>query len=254
MSKHKSQDAFKPVDGDAGAVENRLLLKPKSEDESPWIALAIWSVIVAMGFAYVAIALCGRDQPFESGNNSLQDFLLLMAICFVVFFAGPRHNFVISRPVKWRTSLANLLIFGVPFGAALHWAYLGEMTGIHFSLTAKQLANLDARSLVAILMLSVLIATIFGYHIFLSAKANIMKRYLASFVLVAILVAGITAALRQSHFLHFHHYCVGLFLFPFCRFAKPLSLATQGFLLGVAVEGIARWGMDPLWYPLATFR
>jgi hypothetical protein len=41
---------------------------------------------------------------------------------------------------------------------------------------------------------------------------------------------------------------VGAFLFPFFRFPRVPSIIAQAVFLGLAVEGISRWGMDAVWY------
>ena len=47
-------------------------------------------------------------------------------------------------------------------------------------------------------------------------------------------------------FVHVHHYLWGLFLLPLLRFPSLSSIVASGLCLGLAVEGIACWVMDPI--------
>jgi hypothetical protein len=47
-------------------------------------------------------------------------------------------------------------------------------------------------------------------------------------------------------FLHVHHYLWGTLLLPLLRFPCLSGQVAAGVLLGLAVEGVACWGMDPL--------
>lgn len=47
--------------------------------------------------------------------------------------------------------------------------------------------------------------------------------------------------------LHVHHYCVSLILVPFICYQSIVVTFMQGFLIGMMIEGGARWGFDPLW-------
>jgi len=92
------------------------------------------------------------------------------------------------------------------------------------------------------------VSSIVGYHLWQAKQAHRLGRFIAEFCLVIAALAVITWAISDTHYLHLHHYCVGLILFPFCRFPTVISLVCQAFFLGMAVEGVARWGLDPVWY------
>jgi len=49
---------------------------------------------------------------------------------------------------------------------------------------------------------------------------------------------------------HIHHYFLfGIFV-PWLRFRHPVCVVCQAICASIAVEGVATWGMDPMWYPL----
>ena len=208
-------------------------------------SLLLWLGVVALGYAYVAVFLCDRWLPFRSGNNSCQDFLVLFCVCSLLFWSGPVHNFEFKARDASRA--LRLTSFLVPFISALHWAFLGDALSVHFSLTPDSLSSLDLVSLIALIAAAFGVVIVFVYHIVQAIRAGMLGWYLTAFSIPVAFIGLVTMVMTKTHFLHFHHYCVGLLLFPFCQFRSTISVACQGFFLGLAVEGVARWGLDPVW-------
>ena len=59
-----------------------------------------------------------------------------------------------------------------------------------------------------------------------------------------------TYALRDTHKLHFHHYCFGIMIVLFCGYQSRWIVTLAAFFAGMLVEGACRWGFDPIWIPL----
>jgi len=71
-----------------------------------------------------------------------------------------------------------------------------------------------------------------------------MPRYLAIY---AMFVAGLLALLAIPRMnLRIHHYILALLLLPGTAFQNRPSLVYQGLLVGLFINGIARWGFDSL--------
>lgn len=211
-----------------------------------------WLFCVACGFGYVAMVLCGRSQPFESGDNPLGDFLLLVGICAVLFLLGPIQNIRFVKLESGKSPVAMAAVFLLIFFSALHWEFVGDLLGAKFSLKPSHLSNLDSK-MVGVLIAEVIgVSLVVGYHAWQAKQATIHVVYFSAFALIVIVLGVITAVLRDTHYLHVHHYCIGLVFFPFCRFRTFISVACQGFFLGMAVEGVSRWGMDPVWYAVKS--
>ena len=122
---------------------------------------------------------------------------------------------------------------------------------VDFSLTPHQIATLDVRSIIVLGVAAIAVTMILGFHLMRAAQCGILMRHSIGFAVFAALIVIPTIYLADTHYLHFHHYCLGLFFVPFCRFDTIVSKCCLAFFLGLAVEGVSRWGLDPVWYPLS---
>jgi hypothetical protein len=209
---------------------------------------ALWLVLLVLGFAYVSVVLCGRTNPFVSRYDRTTDLAIVLLLAPGFYLAGPRRNFprldANARRVVWQFGLGYL----VPFAVALHFDYLGKVLGVQFSLTASDLHGLDLAGKLAFLGGALLVTGLLGYHFVLARKEGILLPYGAAFVAIPLGVAIVTYLLRETHYLHVHHYLYGAYLVPFFRFDRALSRGAQATFLGICIEGASRWGLDPIWY------
>ena len=71
-----------------------------------------------------------------------------------------------------------------------------------------------------------------------------MRRGLALYgAMIAVLLVGVV---WPNMSLRIHHYLLALILLPGTRFQTRLSLFYQGLLIGLFINGVARWGFAPL--------
>jgi len=212
----------------------------------PWA----FTALLFAGFAYVAVVLCGRGNPLQSGNPGYWD------VAFVVLTAPALYLIAATQTLRpfekpWGpVLLRNGLFYALPFFIALHWEMVGDVLGANFSLNPRSLARMGARDVAAAILAVGLIGACFGWHAWRARREGILEWYAGAFVGIGLAIALITFALRESHYIHIHHYTIGGLFALFWRFNHPLSAAYQGFFLGMYVEGIARWGRDPNWIPL----
>ncbi|KAK3305742.1 uncharacterized protein B0T15DRAFT_533271 [Chaetomium strumarium] len=94
-------------------------------------------------------------------------------------------------------------------------------------------------ALAVVIALIVLLASAQGYTLYREGR---LPRYLALYFATAASLA-LLAALPDLH-LRLHHYVLALLLLPGTAAQTRLSLACQGLLLGLFVNGVARWGFD----------
>jgi hypothetical protein len=210
-----------------------------------------WLALIVLGFAYVSVVLCGRSNPFVSRYDRYSDLVTLVGLAPFFYFLGPRHNFprLDGSPRRVLSQLG--LCYVLPFVLALHLDGVGDLVGVHFSLKASDLRGLDLAGEIVLVGSALLVVGLLGYHFVLARREGILLPYSAAFVAVPSVVALVTSFLRDTHYLHVHHYLYGAFLFPFFRFEPAVSRVAQATFLGICVEGASRWGLDPVWYPRA---
>lgn len=213
-----------------------------------WLAFGAWFLVLVGGYLYVAGVLCGRSNPFLSGNGTVLDLLIVLALSPVFYLLGPRHNWRPAQMTACSVLEWNGLCYVIPFFLALHWEYFGNALGATFSLKSADLGSLEPRSAAVLAIAFCAIAGLLIVHLLWARRAGILRSYLAALVGIPAVVGIITVSLGNTAYLHVHHYFLGAFLFPFFRFRRVPSLVAQAVFLGLVIEGISRWGMDPIWY------
>jgi hypothetical protein len=209
-------------------------------DSSRSLRFPVWCLLLVLGFGYVAVILCHRTNPFFSRYDRTTDLLVLLALAPILYYLGPRQTLKTTPP--WSP------LYVLPFLIALHFKYLGDGLGVHFSLRPQDLESLDARARIALVAAIFLVLVLAAYHLHLARKAGILLPYSLAFLAGPLVVLIITLALNTTHYLHVHHYLWAGYLVPFCRFDRRLSVIAQAVFLGICVEGASRWGLDPVWY------
>lgn len=99
-----------------------------------------------------------------------------------------------------------------------------------------------AKAALAVILL--VLAAIVAQQVYCFWLEGRLRRYLA---LYGVFVAAILLALSMPGLqLRLHHYVIGLLLLPGTSMQTRPSLLYQGILLGLFVNGIARWGFDSI--------
>jgi hypothetical protein len=220
---------------------------PASSSIEPDWRCVYWCALLALGFAYVAMVLCHRPTPFASGDNHWNDWLGVMLSGPTLYLLATRHTLRPFGEQRVTAVLWNVVVFGLLFFAALHWEYVGQITGASFSLTSRHLTHLNTAGKIAVAVGLLLAASIAALCVREARRAKILALYLASFAALICALVAITVALGPRYHVHIHHYFFSLALLPFVRFRQPVCFVTQAILAGVYVEGASRWGLSPIW-------
>lgn len=214
----------------------------------PWLSFSVWMGVVTLGFIYVAGVLCGRESLLQSGNRQTLDFSMVLVICACLYGLGPRFNWPpVNRSwggiVRW-----NGIAYVLPFFAALHWELLTRFLGAQFSLKASDLSKLEPGSVWILVLAALIFVSLLAANIVWAWQAKRLPIYCVWLLGVPCLVAWAGWQRDDGAYLHVHHYCLGIYMLPLLQFRNLISLIAQAVFLGLLVEGISRWGMDPLWY------
>jgi len=193
------------------------------------------------------MVLCHRPTPFASGDNQWNDWLGVMLSGPTLYLLATRYTLRPFGEQRVAAVLWNIVGFGLPFFAGLHWEYVGRITGASFSLTSSHLTHLNTASKIVVVGGLLIAATVIGICLREARRAGILVSYLASFAALIGTFAAILMALGPRGHVHIHHYFFALALLPFVRFRHPVCFVTQAILAGVYVEGASRWGLSPIW-------
>lgn len=220
----------------------------KTRQPPPLLSFAGWLGVLGLGFLYVAGVLCGRDVPLQSGNNLALDFSMVVVICACLYCLGPRFNWPpLDR--SWGGILRwNGLGYVLPFFTTLHWEWLTNLLGAQFSLKASDLSTLKPGAVGILVLAALACASLLVAHLVWAWQAKLLPTYCLWLLGVPCALTCLTWFLPAGGYWHVHHYCLGIYMLPLLRFRNYISLIAQAVFLGLLVEGISRWGMDPLWY------
>ncbi|KAF1980089.1 hypothetical protein BU23DRAFT_444402 [Bimuria novae-zelandiae CBS 107.79] len=215
---------------------------------SPSIFFPIFIIV----FAHVSFA---SDPPSASYRNTtvLPDHISMFAkrLLPALFCAVVIYRTTVKRTLRGLTAHAEktaLWLGGFFFGALSNYTF--DWIPIQ-RLTAHDLEQQPGAKVALAIILFVLAAIIAGqvYYYWLEAR---LLRYLALYglfttgILVCLVIPGVS--------LRIHHYVIALLLLPGTSLQTRPSLVYQGLLLGLFVNGIARWDFDSVLQTTADLR
>ena len=215
---------------------------------SPKIFFPIFTLI----FAHVSFV---SDPPTASHFNItvLPDHLSMFAkrLLPALFVAVVLYAAVIKRTLSGLTA---------QFEKTLLWLggfWIGALSNYTFDwipisrLTAHDLKQQPGAELALAIIILILVVIIIGqvYYFWLEGR---LLRYLG---LYSLFLLGIVVCVALPGVnLRIHHYILALLLLPGTRLQTRPSLLYQGILLGLFVNGIARWDFDSILQTSAALR
>jgi hypothetical protein len=213
-------------------------------------SLAFWLIMATAGYLYVAGILNHRANPFASAPGNAWEFGKLLLAALILWLLGARHTLVAFIPPWKKVASYNGLGWVLPFFVGLHFYFIRSIIRTDISLTPAGIGRMSAYTWMVFILAAAVILGLLGYHVLLARRAGILKIWLGSMIAVVAFLVCVTVLLRGSHYVHIHHYFLFGLLVLWLRFPDRVSSACQAISAGIAVEGVATWGMDPVWYPL----
>ncbi|KAM7207985.1 hypothetical protein V8F20_001779 [Naviculisporaceae sp. PSN 640] len=197
-------------------------------------------------FAHVALV---SDPPNVSGPSEtilpslisiflgrLLPSLFCAAILYQTCAKHTLSNLVPSAQIEKTVLWLGGLWFGALSNYTLDWIPLSR-------LTAHDLAQQPGArvALAVILIILTIIVSLQTYHFW---RSGLVPRYLTYYMLAISFL--LTIAFLPGLELRIHHYILALLLLPLTSIQTRPSMLYQGVLLGLFVNGIARWGFDSI--------
>ena len=248
--------------GSGGAAAGARALAPVAgAAAAPALAAALAAALAVAGFAYTSRVTSARASALRGADGSLRDLAVVLA-------AAPLAAALMASPAPAQllggADPAPALALAAAFALGLHMPYAtrpGALLHGSFVADAADVADVAAAASASAPALGAgasLKLAFIGAHVALHAAfcaelgaAGAAPR-LAAYAAAAGFFAAVSHAARRTHFVHLHHWALGLALLPLT--AMPSSVpawwgaALFGFSLSQFVEGAARWGCAPLWH------
>jgi len=235
-----------------------------------------WMVLVTITFWFEALL---DQQASGTGSASWQrglplfEYLLLLPLASGLYLIGPAHvirappwqqpyfassfprrnKHVLPAPAKTPRELVtrNLVCFLVPMLLGCHLeSTLSDTVFSTVSLSPGAVDNFLRLGPARTLLLLALAAG-GGYaaaiNVVAIARAGGLARLGVVYAAMVACVVAVTLCLRGFHALHVHHYIFFAALAPLGATDSHFGAASQGLVLGIAMQGIARYGPATLW-------
>lgn len=211
--------------------------------------LALWLTSLFAGFLYVSGFVNGRENPLLSRDGNYVALTELLLVGAVLYLLGPRKAFMPWGSAPRAEVLRNYLLFLVPLAVGLQFYYGQRIDAINYSLTARSLSHAGPAAWIVIAALCLALAGLCAWNIWLARREGYALAYAGTLVAALSAIPVVTFLLRDSHYLHIHHYNVFGFFLPWLRFRHPVTLVALGLCTGIFIEGVTTWGMDAMWIP-----
>lgn len=210
------------------------------------VTISIFTTLpsVFFGSIFVSIFFCvalASDPPdFENYldviASAFRGFLPAMFVGLVIYYFSIHHSLnhltaQIEKTILW-----------------LGGCWLGALNNFTFDkLPLQRLTPHDLRQPGAILTLVIIVLAIFVIAIFQAwafRAEGTMPQYLAFYACLGLLLLLLTVIPNMN--VRIHHYILALLLLPGTSLQTRPSLLYQGLLVGLFINGIARWGFDSI--------
>jgi hypothetical protein len=136
------------------------------------------------------------------------------------------------------------------FVLGLHVPYVTRSGLLARSFSERDLASASFKGWIGVSVKLVFLLACFFFHLRWCFETGQLLLRLSLYAAVVLVLAGVSAAVRDDYYVHLHHWCCGIVLLPLTHTGSELWTAgLQGLCLSQFVEGAARWSCAPLWHP-----
>jgi hypothetical protein len=148
--------------------------------------------------------------------------------------------------------LTRTVAFSLPFCIGLHWTLMDSIPGMgEIVLNPAWIRRWKKRQWTAFAIGLSIGLSAAAYDFYLLWSIGRLGWYLLAFFGTLFLFGLFSWLISNRYRLHFHHYCFAAMAIFFPVRESPFSAVAQGIFLGIGLDGLCRWGPDPLFYPLS---
>ena len=186
------------------------------------------------------------SDPASLASTQLSKFLPAAFVAVVIYQTSVRKTLTHLTTAPYEKTI--LWIGGLWVGA------LNNLTLDHIPIQRLTPHDLKQQpgAVAALIVIVLVIAAIALYQAWCFRLEGRLPRYLGLYLILGIGL-GILAAMPGLE-LRIHHYILALLLLPGTAVQTRLSLLVQGLLVGLFINGVARWGFDSILQTAAALR
>ncbi|CAE6453930.1 unnamed protein product [Rhizoctonia solani] len=213
-----------------------LLLRP----EPIWV---FWCLL-CVGFWHITLFSDPRSAP-PILSDGFGTFLPALFVGYAFWRAAWRF----TLPEFERMPLERAVWYLAPFWAGVYFNVITAKIPID-RLVASDLERDGA--IAALVIVAIVVLAIILNQVWVIRKAGMLFYYLWRYVLAAIAIA-VLASLPGLTF-RLHHYIAAIVLMPLTAVPSRVSAVCQAFLLGMFLQGVAKFGFDSILQTAAELR
>lgn len=199
-------------------------------------------------FFYSTVVGCYLQAGLATAKPAFEDIATLVSAALgdllpALFISMVMYKLYIRRTLHDLTANVEKTVLWLgPCWVAVLADYTFELIPLE-RLTAHDLSQ-QPGGLASLIIIVVVLLVVFIGQAWAFRREGRLPRYLALYVGLGACI-GLLAAIPNEE-LRIHHYILGLLLLPGTSLQTRPSLVYQGVLVGLFINGVARWGFDPI--------
>lgn len=201
--------------------------------------------------------------PFTRPSKPLYIFCLVSTgVWQIVFFGIPLHDdgwvsqawgrYLVTLCFSYTVYMLILRkVIMIPHNFAFDYMILYMLPyyiGIYFEQITAPLSNFgftsrafrNTETIVVFVILVPIIIALIGFQLYHIRQFGKLGKYIYGYIIFILCIFILPKILNL--YIHIHHYIMSLILFPITAIQTRASFIGQGFLLGMMVQGLTRWG------------
>lgn len=199
-------------------------------------------------FFYSTVIGCYLQAALATDTPSYSDIATLVSTAMgnllpALFIMMVMYRLYIRRTLHGLTAQFEKAVLWLgPCWVAVLADYTFELIPLQ-RLTAHDIQQ-EPGALASLIVIVVILIVVFIGQAWAFRREGRLLRYVGLYISLGIII-GLLAAIPQED-LRIHHYILGLLLIPGTALQTRPSLVYQGILVGLFINGVAKWGFDAI--------
>ncbi|ODV90758.1 hypothetical protein CANCADRAFT_13663, partial [Tortispora caseinolytica NRRL Y-17796] len=214
--------------------------------------IACWLTMIVIYFTVSLVSdppetLHAEDPIATLISISIKRLLPLLAVLFIVY------KYILSFAINKYTSKFELLIEWItPIWIGAMFNFTFDKLPVDRFLLSDITSRPGSLLTICVTLIVLVVCIVIQLRAAMESKHF---RFLVMFYSISLPVLVLIAIIAYPHLiLRFHHYIIALYLLPSTMVHSRVTLVYQGILLGMCINGVARWGFASILETAALIR